>query len=101
MKFIKVSRIIVGIDIFINANTNRRGGRAEGQRAAGVPTREVFAEDVLSWRRGLQLSVIVFLRIVVSPLGLFGQLPAVLGLVFLVPSGLGVRRPEWLLGVGA
>lgn len=51
----------------------------------------------------LQLSVFVFLRIVVSSLGLVGQLSAVLGLVVLLSSGLRVRWPEWglLLGIGA
>lgn len=50
-----------------------------------------------------QLSVFVFLWVVVSSLGLFRQLPVVLGLAVLVPSRLRVQRPGrslWL-GVGA
>lgn len=40
--------------------------------------------DVTSWSPILQLSVFVFLGIVVSPLGLLSQLSAVLGLAVLV-----------------
>lgn len=46
-----------------------------------------MCSDVTSWFPSLQLSVLVFLRIVVSSLGLVGQLSAVVGLVVLVPSG--------------
>lgn len=61
------------------------------------------SDAVTSWFPSLQLSVFVFLRIVVSSLGLVGQLSAVLGLVVLVSSGLRVRWPEGslLLGIGA
>ena len=68
-----------------------------------VMTPVVCSDDVTSWFPGLQLSVFVFLRVVVSPLGLVGQLSAVLGLVVVVSSALRVRRPEGglLLGVRA
>lgn len=51
------------------------------------------SDDVTSPLPGLQLGVFVLLRVVVSSLGLVGQLSAVLGLVVLVSSRLGVERP--------
>lgn len=66
-------------------------------------TNAVCRFDITSWFPGLQLSVFVFLSIVVSSLGLLGQLSAVLGLFVLVSSALRVRWPEGslLLGIGA
>lgn len=64
---------------------------------------DVCSHGGTSWRPGLQLSVFVFLRIVVSPPSLVSQLPAVLGFVILVSSAFRVRWPEGslLLGIGA
>lgn len=59
--------------------------------------------DLTSCFPSLQLSVLVFLRVVVAPLGLLSQLSAVPVLVVIVSSALRVRRPvgALLLGVGA
>lgn len=54
----------------------------------------VHYDDITSWLPSLQLSVFVFLRVVVASLRLLGQLPAVFILVFLVSSALRVRWPE-------
>ena len=77
----------------------------QGRAAWAVPKAKnaVCRLDITSWFPGLQLSVFVFLSIVVSSLGLLGQLSAVLGLFVLVSSALRVRWPEGslLLGIGA
>lgn len=54
----------------------------------------VHYDDITSWLPNLQLSVFVFLRVVVAFLRLLGQLPAVIILVFLLSSALKVRWPE-------
>jgi len=86
-----------------NGNANFESLR-QVARVVTAATRAACARsggDVTSWFPGLQLRVVVPLRVEVAPLGLVHQLLAVLRLVLLVAPGLGVRRPGGLLGIGA
>lgn len=94
-------KVVTSFKTYKQSSESLHQGRAAW--AVTKATNAVCRFDITSWFPGLQLSVFVFLSIVVSSLGLLGQLSAVLGLFVLVSSALRVRWPEGslLLGIGA